>query len=292
MPAEIGFLCNLGSAMFKHTTLLLIVTVFLLVAGTPSVAGVQPETGGSMLDYRSVWECDSAKFNWYCDEEERRAANKPKTPAPALKPPAKPKSIQEMTSTKEINAELERLKDVAIMSPTDANVKAFGLAVEYMLTRATVFTDVYRRVAWQTPELNHVDRRPGNQVGVDTYNDQRNARKTQSIAELARNNGIFFFFRSNCPYCHKLAPLLKRFQELHGMEIFPVSMDGGGLPDFPLFETDRGAAAKFGVDRVPALFLSNKTTGKVQAISFGMITLSEIEERIYVLTQTKPGEEF
>ena len=28
------------------------------------------------------------------------------------------------------------------------------------------------------------------------------------------------------------------------------------------------------------------------APSFGMITLSEIEERIYVLTQTKSGEEF
>lgn len=266
----------------KHGIRFLIASVFLVI-GVP--AGAQQENGNTLLDYRSAWECDSAKFNWYCDDQEEKPAAMPKMPPI-------PKSIKEMTTTKEINAELERLKDVAIMSPTEANVKAFALAVQFMMDKASTFGDAYRRVDWQTAELHNVDRRPANQVGVDAYNAMRKVKKDQSISALAKDNGIFFFFRSNCPYCHKLAPSLKTFQALHGMEILPISLDGAGLPDFPVFETDSGAAAKFGVDRVPALFIGNRSTGKVQPISFGMISLSEIEERIYVLTQTKSGEEF
>lgn len=274
--------------IIKRIPRLLIAFAFLLVGVPASAQSAQQENGNTLLDYRSAWECDSAKFNWYCDDPD----DLEEKPAATPKVPPKPKTIKEMTTTKEINAELERLKDVAIMSPTDENVKAFALAVQFVTDKASLFADVYRRVDWQTAELHNVGRRPANQVGVDAYNAVRTTRKDQSISDLAKDNGIFFFFKSSCPYCHKLAPLLKAFQAQHGMEILPISMDGTGLPDFPVFETDAGAADKFGVDRVPALFLSNRSTRKVQPISFGMITLSEIEERIYVLTQTKSGEEF
>jgi conjugal transfer pilus assembly protein TraF len=265
----------------------LVVTMAALLMAAPH-AGAEP-AAPSPIDYRSAWECDASKFNWYCDDHE----NLPAPLKPAEKPaPKKPPSIQDMKTTKEINAELERLKDLAIMNPTEENVKAFASGLEYMMSKASLFTDVYRRVSWQTPELNHTELRPHNTVGMDTYNVARNNKKTQSLAALAKDNGLFFFFKSDCPYCHKLAPTVKLLQSRHGMEIFPVSLDGKGLPDFPGYETDRGAAKNLGVDRVPALLLVSKTTGKVQAVSFGMISFSEIEERIYVLTQTKPGEEF
>jgi conjugal transfer pilus assembly protein TraF len=237
--------------------------------------------------YPSIWNCDSTKFTWYCDEEEE---NKP-VPAPAPKPPPKPKTIKEMTSTKEIEAEMQRLLDLAVMSPTTENIKTYALALEYVKDKAGVFSDAWRRLAWQTPELNYVDRRPANAVGIDTYNTVRTAKKNHAIAELAKDHGIFFFFRSDCPYCHKLAPMLKQFQAQHGMEILPVSLDGKGLPDFPRFEANRVASKAFNVDRVPALLLISKSTGKVQPISFGMISLMEIEERIYTLTQTRPGDD-
>jgi len=234
--------------------------------------------------YRSVWECDNTKFSWYCDEEEEQRKPAPEIkPAPVPKPKAK--SIKEMTSTKEIDEEIKRLLSVATLSPTDENVKNLALAIEYIKSKASVLSDVWRRLAWQTPELNPDGQR------LETYNKLRDTKKVQSLANLAKNHGLFFFFKSDCPYCHKLAPLLKIFQARHGMEIFPVSLNAGGLPDFPVFETDRGIARSFGVDRVPALFLADKATGDVRPISFGIISLSEIEERIYVLTQTKPGEE-
>jgi conjugal transfer pilus assembly protein TraF len=245
--------------------------------------------------YRSVWECDNTKFSWYCDEEEEQKKPapeiKPPTPIPAPKPKPKPKSIKEMTSTKEVDEEIKRLLSVATMSPTDENVKNLALAVEYIKSKASVLSDVWRRLAWQTQELNPEGQRPANTVGLETYNKLRDTKKVQSLANLAKSHGLFFFFKSDCPYCHKLAPILKIFQARHGMEIFPVSLDARGLPDFPAFETDRGIARSLGVDRWPALFLADKATGDIRPIAFGIISLNELEERVYVLTQTKPGEE-
>lgn len=237
--------------------------------------------------YPSIWRCDATKFSWYCDEEEEAMA----PPAPAPKPPPKPKTIQEMTTVEEVEKEMKRLLGVATMAPTEENVKAYAMAVEYVKSKAGTFADVWRRIAWQTPELNDVNARPANAVGLEAYNTARTAQKTRALADLAKDNGLFFFFRSDCPYCHKLAPTLLRFQAQYGIEIFPVSMDGKGLPDFPAFAPDRGASRYFGVDRVPALLLLTKPTGKVTPISFGMISLTEIEDRIFTLTQTNPGKE-
>jgi conjugal transfer pilus assembly protein TraF len=43
---------------------------------------------------------------------------------------------------------------------------------------------------------------------------------------------------------------------------------------------------------VPALFIGSKQTGDRAPIGFGMMALTEIVNRIFVLTGTKPGENF
>ena len=43
---------------------------------------------------------------------------------------------------------------------------------------------------------------------------------------------------------------------------------------------------------VPALFIGSKATGDHAAIGFGQMALSEIINRIAVLTNSKPGDNF
>lgn len=254
----------------------------LLILVRSSHAGMMPDTSAS--DYRSVWECDNPKFSWYCDEE---------APAPKVEAAPPPvKTIREMTTVEEVRKEMERLHGISIMFPTDANMRAALDAQQYVMNKGAVYADVWRRVVWKTPELDYSLKRPVNNVAIKTYDAERQKKEVKTLAELGKENGIFFFFRSDCPYCHKLAPTLKYLAAEHGLEIFPISVDGGGLPEYPRPRINKGQAEALGITTVPALFLGSKKSGELAPIGYGMLSITEIVDRIYTLTNTKPGDSF
>ena len=89
----------------------------------------------------------------------------------------------------------------------------------------------------------------------------------------------------DCPYCHQFAPLLKDFEAKFGLKIVPISVDGGGLPEFRSPRVDNGIARTLDVRQVPALFLAEPRGGKITPIGYGVLSESELLERIFVVTQ-------
>jgi conjugal transfer pilus assembly protein TraF len=238
-----------------------------------------------------MWECDASNFSWYCDQEDQEPTKAPTEKQPT--PPTKPTSIKDAKTIEELRKELQRLLDVANMNPTPENVKAYMEAAQYMAGKASKFSDVWRRVLWASPDLDYsLNHRPTNNVGIRAYDTQRKANERGTIADLSRTHGLFFFFRGDCPYCHQMAPILRFFQQEYGMEVFPVSLDGGGLPEFPRPSRDNGMGARLGIDTVPAVFLASKTDGNVMPVAFGVVPATELAERIYVLTRTQPGDPY
>ena len=67
----------------------------------------------------------------------------------------------------------------------------------------------------------------------------------------------------------------------------PISVDGGGLPNFPQFRRDNGISRTLQVTQVPAVFLAEPFTGKITPIGFGVLSESQLLERI--ATVTSPG---
>jgi conjugal transfer pilus assembly protein TraF len=74
--------------------------------------------------------------------------------------------------------------------------------------------------------------RPVNARAIEVFDREQAQSRNQSLASLSRTHVLFFFFRSDCPYCHAFAPTLEAFQARHGIQIVPISVDGGGLPTF------------------------------------------------------------
>jgi thiol-disulfide isomerase/thioredoxin len=138
---------------------------------------------------------------------------------------------------------------LAIIKPTPENLKAYIVAQEALMDRASVFSDVWRRVIWANPELNYQLRNPSNNAAIQVRDSQRNKRKGETLAALAKEWGLFFIFRSDCPYCHRLAPTLKFLSEQYGITVFPVSLDGGGLPEFPRPAAGQRDGGSAGSDR-------------------------------------------
>jgi len=233
----------------------------------------------------SSWHGPDRGFLWY-------APPKPPEPAKTAKAPKLKKPYTQLTN-KELGAEIERLLAVAVEKQTPEAVKEYMFLQQYAMDRASSFSDVFRRTVWTTPELDYSLRsRPTNAMALAAYDAQRDGKRNAASDQLAKTHGVFFFFRGNCTYCHQLAPILKMYQRLHGVEIFPVSLDGGTMPEFPNARPDNGAGQNLNITTVPAVFLADKRTGRIQPLGYGVMSLDEIVNRVYVLTSTEPGQEY
>ena len=93
------------------------------------------------------------------------------------------------------------------------------------------------------PELDFSLRHPTNnlakQIDLDSARQQENA----AIQQFSQHNGLFFFYRSTCPYCQRFAPILKDFSSRYGLSVVPITTDGISLPEFPNSHSDQGQAA-------------------------------------------------
>lgn len=235
------------------------------------------------LEYRSVWQCDAPKFHWYCEEDAE--------PPEEQKPPAKTKTKEEqaMEELLALRKSLEDKKALAIMHPTPEHIADYVKAQEAMMDRASVFSDLWRRLVWQNPELNYELKRPVNNAGIVTYNDNRRDSEKNTMEAISKEWGIFFFFRSDCPYCHRMAGTLKYLSDQYGVTVFPISTDGRGIPLYPNPHADNGIVAALDVKQVPMIVLANIKDRRLIPLGSGVIASQEIIERIYVLTQSAPG---
>lgn len=250
------------------------------------VAAAAPSTAPRPL----FWEDYSRGWHFYEDPELELPATTllPSKPQPSPTAKARDKRAPELVEFERLQKQVEEYRHIAIIRPTEANVRRYMELEARVVRQASYFADVAQRVAWATPELDMtLDGRPVNSQAIQVFDREQNRVRQQSVAALARTHVVFFFFRSDCPYCHTMAPTLQAFQERHGIRIEPISIDGGGLPNFPAFRRDNGIAQTLQVKQVPALYLAEPFTGKITPLGFGVLSEAQLLERIG--TVASPG---
>lgn len=216
----------------------------------------------------------------------------PTEDSPQAAPPRPdPDQAPELTEFEHLKKTLEETRNIAIMRPTEENVRRYMELEAQVVARASYFADVARRVAWATPGLDPtLQGRPVNAKALEVFTDQQRDSRTAAVAALGKNHVLFFFYRSGCPYCHTFAPMLKVFQERYGIQVLAVSLDGGPMPGFPDARPDNGIAAALKVDQVPAVYLAQPFARKIVPIGFGVLSESELLERISIVS-SQQGEQ-
>lgn len=234
---------------------------------------------------------DDARRGWhfYEDPEPEIAPAPPPKPAPARPEPRRRDTrAPELIEFEQLQKRLEEYRNIAIIRPSEDNVRRYMQLEAQVVRQASFFSDVAQRVAWATPELDMtLQGRPVNSRAIEVFDREQSSSRAQSLADLARTHVLFFFFRSDCPYCHAFAPTLEAFSARFGVQVVPISVDDKGLPNFPSFRRDNGIARTLQVTQVPAVYLAEPFTGKITPIGFGVLSESQLLERI--ATVTAPG---
>lgn len=192
----------------------------------------------------------------------------------------------------EFQKQMDESMKIATINPSDKNmVRVLSLMAEAR-RKSAVFTDAGLRVAALNPMVddryNGQNVRPHNPAATAAWDSAARQAQESNIKALARTHGIFFFFKSDCPYCHAYAPMLKRFALRHGLTVFAVSMDGGPIAEFPDAVPNNGIARRI-VDQlgipaeqfvVPFTVLAKPSTQEVVPVGFGVMNDDELGERL------------
>jgi len=239
-------------------------------------------TAGAQENPQRYWSDTWRGWHFYEDpasEVEDKPVAPPKAFTPAV--PTLPPKAPELVAFERLQKAVEETRNIAIMQPTEANVRRYMELESQVVERASYFADVAQRVAWATPELDPtLQGRPVGAKALEVFEQQQLADRSRSIGDLGRDHVLFFFFRADCPYCHAFAPTLRAFQARHGIKVVAIGVDGGPMPGFPDARADNGIATTLKVTQVPAVFLAQPFTGKITPIGFGVLSEAQLLERI------------
>ena len=217
--------------------------IFITLLGTSAWA---PESGNAepfFLDKERGWF-------WREVEPEPVKKTKPEVPQKVIASPTPTKEAPPAPlSVSWLRKHLGIYRDKAIDDPSPENIAAYFYLQRVMMDKAHRFTDVAHEVVLSDPGLDENTRRPIATFGAQEANRLATRTSDESLSLIAQSTGILFFFRSDCSYCHLQAPLLRILEERYGFKVFPVSLDGMGMPGdlYQDFTIDQGQAARLGI---------------------------------------------
>jgi conjugal transfer pilus assembly protein TraF len=172
----------------------------------------------------------------------------------------------------------QELLSKALEYPTAENVRAYMEYNKLMLNISGNFALAWKKVLMENPQLGTDV--PVEDSDYDIYYKQKQISDTETLRSLAGRAGLFFFYRSSCPYCQRQARYLSQFlAEFPFFTVKAVSIDGGALPEFSDTMPDNGISERLGVTTVPAIFLAFPPNNFAR-ISTGIINSRDLERSL------------
>jgi conjugal transfer pilus assembly protein TraF len=172
--------------------------------------------------------------------------------------------------------------NTSILRPTHENIYKERMLSMIYIDLAERYQDRAKFVINHEPELNYVLRHPVDHAARRSHDKRIDDAKGDRLRELSKTHGLFFFFSSTCPRSHEFAPTLKRFADRYGFSVVPISLDGGGLSEFPQFKTNNGQAENLNIRSLPAVVAVNPKDNQAKPIlvGYGNVSVSELVDKL------------
>ena len=196
---------------------------------------------------------------------------------PASAEPAGPPPL----SAAWLRQELPRYQDRAMNDPTEDNVAAFLYLQRYAVDMSERFALAAQRVVMSDPVLDENSRRPQSVFGANVVDEQADAASERVLEAIADEAGLWYFYRSDCPYCAAQSPVLENLARKVDMAIMAIALDNAPLVDghFPDWTPNAGQAEMLEVRATPTIYLV-RPPGEFLLIAEGVMAESMLRERM------------
>lgn len=199
-------------------------------------------------------------------------------PQKSSKNTKEPKTPSETLSI--IQAAFNNVKAEAVLSPTPENVYKYLVFQHWIQNQSTVFSNVALDVVSNNPELNYSIENPTTSSVRQTQLATELSLKTSFAKNLAKNAGLFYFYRGANAMDVVEAKTISHFAQTYGFNLLGISMDGAkadGLDTKP----DTGQAQALGVKAYPALFIVLPQRSQATLITYGYLAEDDLLSTLY-----------
>lgn len=177
----------------------------------------------------------------------------------------------------------DELMQGMVMSNNDPKaVEAVQYYMKWMTDRAIQVANIWYYNMAQNPDLNPSTNAPISQFGLRLASEVEKADKQSLFKKIAEEGALVYFSRSDCHYCHSMAPSILKVSKSTGIEVWDASLDDTCMPNFKKCLTAAKTtkpAQILQVATVPTLFLHVKPDTWIR-VSTGVESEDEIMSRI------------
>ena len=171
------------------------------------------------------------------------------------------------------------LQKQAVQNPTESSIGEYTRMLDMARRKSVVFANAQMLYAQQHPQYDVAAADPITAPGKAATTKQNTQEIENKINWAAGNYGLIYFYSPECQYCEAQTPILKYFGEKYNWEIQPYDTN-----------KDKKVAETFNVTMTPAILIVGRKSGEYLIVSSGVVSLPDIEERIYRGVRLLEGE--
>jgi conjugal transfer pilus assembly protein TraF len=210
---------------------------------------------------------------WYEKTPEKKQDNEKKTADKAVRAPVLADYSMETLWNMypdDFQALLMAFQKKAVRVPSEDNVREYYVVQDIARRKSLAFANATAMVMQKYPDLAVAADYPITAPGRNAVIALETGEIEAKIRSARYDFALILFSAAGCPYCVEQKAILDHFVGKYAWEIREIDT-----------ERQSGTAAVFGIETTPTLLLVYRENKDHIAVSAGVASLSEIEEKLY-----------
>jgi len=210
-------------------------------------------------------------------EEEKQDEKEP----PRLLPTMRDHTTEELWNMHpdDFQALLMDFQKKAVQSPSEENVLDYLTMQDIARRKAAAYANVAGFVIQKHASLDLGRDYPVTAPGVVAKIRMQNEEVSRTIQAARDDHALLYFTSPTCPYCTEQQQILGLFIDRYGWQVKSIDVDA-----------QPATAARSGITTTPALLLINRNRQDSLPVAAGVISLDELEQKLYRAVRLLAGE--
>ncbi|MCY3974446.1 MAG: conjugal transfer protein TraF [Simkaniaceae bacterium] len=191
------------------------------------------------------------------------------------------KRIEDLIALQRFRQKFDEALGRAVVNPSRENLKRFIVLQARAIRKAETFQHLLSLIALSDPEFTGLPDNPVSEYGIEAKERLEVLEENRLLEKAKQRCALLFFFSGHNPLIAREAfNMIREFEKNTRWKVYPVSVDGVGLPEMTDVRFATGKTHAPRPDHTPAFVIMDTETKELLPAGFGLITVSSLKKNI------------